>query len=136
MNHTPSISAALKARRTDIKRVMAAADLTLSQKALRGRTDISQSIMCLRVANKLRKITCDFEIPFDIVHENTGISMKSLLDVDCRSVLISVVKLAVVEIALDGYLELLEKDYASHIKAVNASQESHQLASDKMRGKL
>lgn len=133
MNHSPRISAALRARRTDMKKVMASADLTLSQKALRGRRDISQSLMCLRVANKLRKITYGFDIPLDIVHENTGVSVESLLDVDCRSVLISVVKLAVIELALDGYLELLEKDYRSHFEAVNALQEVRKAVSDKWR---
>ncbi len=131
MNHTPAIAAALRARKTDIKKIMAAADLSLSQKALRGRTDISQSLMCLRVANKLREITGAYDIPLEVVHEQTGISMKSLLDVDCRSVLISCVKLAVVEVALDAYLESLEKDYLYHLETTKAKQARMQLASDK-----
>ena len=131
MAHSAIIAAALKARKTDIKKLMASADLTLSQKALRGRSDVPQSIMCLRVANKLRKITYEFDIPTEIVNEQTGISMPTLLDIDCRSVLISTTKLAVAEIALDAYLELLERDYLSHLDPSTKKQEKALVDSDR-----
>ena len=133
MSHSAIIGAPLKARKTDIKKIMASADLSLSQKALRGRSDISQSIMCLRVANKLRKITYEFDIPVEIVNEQTGISMPTLLDIDCRSVLISTTKLAIAEIALDAYLELLEKDHLSHLEYSTKKQEKALVDSDRWR---
>jgi hypothetical protein len=69
----------------------------------------------------------------EIVHEQTGISMKTLLDIDCRSVLISTVKLAVAEIAIDAFTLLLEKDYLAHMTHTNALQEIMKEASDRQR---
>jgi hypothetical protein len=131
MNHSKVIAAALRAKKTDIKKVMASADLTLSQKALRGRSDVSQSIMCLRVANKLRELIYAYDIPMEVIHEQTGISMPTLLDIDCRSVLISIVKLAVAEIALDAFTLRVEKDHLAHLHHTNAYQATMQTASDK-----
>lgn len=87
------------------------ADETLSQKALRGATDVSQSLMCLRVANKLRAIVYHSGLDIDQIAQITGQSDRLLWDINYRSVLVSREKLARVELALDAFSDEAEEAF-------------------------
>jgi hypothetical protein len=77
------------------------ANRTLSEKALLGRVSVNQSLLCLRVANKLRAIRDCYYWETHEVAEDIRVSAKTLRDVDARSVLIPNKTLAEIEARLD-----------------------------------
>jgi hypothetical protein len=88
-----------------LEKLGAAVDLSLSQKALSGRVDVSQSLMCLRVSNLLRQVMEYMGLELKDISAATGLSVALLLDINHRSVLVSTVKLSKAEKLIAAYCD-------------------------------
>jgi hypothetical protein len=94
-----------------LEKLKATVDQTLSEKARAGRLDVSQSIMCLRVANILRKLRAYYGVDFPSISEFTRLPERLLEDINLRSVLLSTKRLGDAEVKLQALLDMIDDEW-------------------------